>query len=254
MATFSQRAANKVRRTLTSIALRRPFEFKARKACISFTFDDFPVSASRVGAALLSDHGVAGTFYLSTGLMRQESPSGQIAGPEDVYRLLSDGHEIGCHTFGHADGAVVRPVDFMESIDANQRALAELVPELRLSNFAYPLDGPSLAVKAAVGSRFRTLRGSGQTFNRGTIDRALLKAYFLDARSVNDMQRIERVVADNAEARGWLLFATHDISENPSSFGCSTRFFTDLVRLAVGSGAFVGSVTQVCDSVDMPRD
>jgi peptidoglycan/xylan/chitin deacetylase (PgdA/CDA1 family) len=253
MSAFAERAVNKIRRVLTGATLRRPFNLNARRACISFTFDDFPATASRTGGAILVEHGLAGTFYLSMGLLGRPSPSGVIAGADDVRLALHDGHEIGCHTFGHLDGTVASPEDFAASIEVNQRAYAEMFPGGRLSNFAYPLDGPGLAVKAAVRHRFRTMRGSGQAPNCGTIDLALLKSYFLDARSANDLRGIQQTITATVATRGWLLFATHDVSETPSRFGCNPSFFRDVVRLAVSSGAFVGSVAAVGDFLELPH-
>lgn len=249
MVDLALRVANKVRRTLTSAMHRRPFAWAARRPCISFTFDDFPASASREGGAILEAQGVVGTYYLSLGLMGRPSPSGVIADADDVTDALARGHEIGCHTHGHLDGTLVRPAEFVASIDANRRAFGELVPGGRLESFAYPLDGPSLRVKAAVKQHYRTLRGSGQRFNTGTIDLALLDAYFLDARNADDLRGVAAVIEANARARGWLVFATHDVSDKPSRYGCSRDFLRSVVDLACRSGAFVGTVGQVCDEV-----
>ncbi len=253
MSDFAERAANKIRRTLTGAALRRPFNLNGQRACISFTFDDFPVTACRTGGAVLVEYGLAGTFYLSMGLLGRPSPSGAIADENDVRFALSEGHEIGCHTFGHLDGTIATPGEFVASIEANQRAYERMVPGGRFSNFAYPLDGPGLMVKAAVRRRFRTMRGSGQVPNCGTIDLALLKSYFLDGRTDRDMRGIEQILSATLATKGWLLFATHDVSDCPSRFGCSTAFFRDVVRLAVGSGAAVGTVAAVSELLDVPQ-
>jgi hypothetical protein len=109
-------------------------------------------------------------------------------------------------------------------------------------------------VKAAVRDCFRTMRGNGQGPNCGTIDLALLKSYFLDARSTHDMRGIEQILSATVAAKGWLLLATHDVSQDPSRFGCSTTFFRDVVRLAVSSGAFVSSVAAVGDLLDVPQN
>lgn len=252
MAELAVRAANKVRRVLTGAMSRRPFALAAARPCISFTFDDFPASASRVGGAILEEHGFAGTFYLSMGLLGRESPSGRIADAGDVQHAVRRGHEIGCHTLDHQDGTVARPADYLASIDANQDAFQGLVPGGRMASFAYPLDGPGVGVKAAVKDRFRTLRAGGQTFNTGTIDLAMLKSYFLDARTDGEMDAVRALIDANARARGWLVFATHDVAERPSRYGCSIERFREVVDLARRSGAFVGSVAQVSDEVGVP--
>jgi hypothetical protein len=39
--------------------------------------------------------------------------------------------------------------------------------------------------------------------------------------------------------RGWLIFATHDISSNPTQYGCTPGFFAEVVKCAIASGACV---------------
>jgi hypothetical protein len=38
---------------------------------------------------------------------------------------------------------------------------------------------------------------------------------------------------------GWLIFATHDVCESPTRFGCTPRFFKQVVDYASKSGATV---------------
>jgi peptidoglycan/xylan/chitin deacetylase (PgdA/CDA1 family) len=45
-----------------------------REPMISFTFDDFPRSALHVAGRILEDHGIAGTYYVSLGLMGTLTP------------------------------------------------------------------------------------------------------------------------------------------------------------------------------------
>ncbi len=38
-------------------------------------------------------------------------------------------------------------------------------------------------------------------------------------------------------ARGWLVFATHDVEANPSRYGCTPELFERVLRWSVHSGA-----------------
>jgi hypothetical protein len=64
----------------------------------------------------------------------------------------------------------------------------------------------------------------------------LLRAYFLE-QAAGDADAVRRLIDQNREARGWLIFATHDLREHPSRFGCTPEFFKTVVRSAVASGA-----------------
>jgi peptidoglycan/xylan/chitin deacetylase (PgdA/CDA1 family) len=233
------RVSNKWRRTLTSRLGRRNCTLNGVVPYVSFTFDDFPRTALLEGGTILRRHGVRGTYFVSMRLLGQDSPSGVIASADDVNRLLADGHELGCHTFDHLDGRCSTPGEFQRSIAQNQAEVEKLAPGLRLSSFAYPLDGPDLPIKRAVGRLYPVCRGGGQTYNGAVTDLSLLKAYFLDRRNRNDFEAIREVIEDNARDRGWLIFATHDVSRSPSQYGCETGLFERVVALAVESGARV---------------
>jgi hypothetical protein len=120
------------------------------------------------------------------------------------------------------------------------------VPGGRLETFAYPFDGPRLAVKRALHGRFLCCRGGGQTFNRGVVDLALVKSYFIDHRAGESVDGIADLIRRNNAARGWLVFSTHDVTDEPSPFGCRPGFFERVVRLARQSGARVLPVGEVC--------
>jgi peptidoglycan/xylan/chitin deacetylase (PgdA/CDA1 family) len=216
---------------------------------ISFTFDDFPRSALLVGGRILADHGVRGTYFVSLGLLGTPSQSGPIASRDDLQLLTRLGHEVGCHTFDHLDGWNSGPAAFERSIEANRAALAEVVPGARFPVFAYPLDGPSVRVKRAVGRHFVCCRGGGQAFNAGTADLNLLNAYFLDWRNLDDPSAVCDVIRRNSAANGYLVFATHDIADQPSRFGWPPQAFAQVVRCAVESGARVVPMATACSEL-----
>src|SRR5438874_616482 len=105
---------------------RRPARLRNTGPVISFTFDDFPVSALRQGGAILKKFGLAGTYYAALGLMGQDAVAGRIFNEEHLSELVNDGHELGCHTFDHCNAWETDPATFEESILRNQRALGKV--------------------------------------------------------------------------------------------------------------------------------
>jgi peptidoglycan/xylan/chitin deacetylase (PgdA/CDA1 family) len=244
---LGHRLWNKWRRFSIRHGARRKFTLDADVPYVSFTFDDFPRSAFVEGGRILSEHGARGTYFVSCDLLGRPSVSGTIASGEDVQALLREGHELGCHTFEHLDGTQSSPAAFERSIEINRAAVNERAPGVDLNVFAYPLDGPVLSIKKSVGRHFVACRGGGQTFNAGVIDLNLLKAYFLDKRdSRNTLAAVAKVIEQNAAARGWLIFATHDVTVDSSRYGCEPEYFDHVVRLARESGARVLPMTSTC--------
>ncbi|WP_157899910.1 polysaccharide deacetylase family protein [Luteitalea pratensis] len=247
------RARNKWRRYAIEHWGGQHFLLDAPHAYVSFTFDDFPRTAYTVGGRILREHGVRGTYFVSSALLGGPSPSGAIATAAEVAQVVEDGHEIGCHTREHLDGTRATPEAFERSIRANNDALAEVIPGMELDVFAFPLEGPTLQVKRAVGPHFRASRGGGQTFNAGRIDLHLLKSFFLDYKTRDDMDAIKRVIDESAARRGWLIFSTHDVDPTPSAYGCTPATFERVVALACQSGARVLPMGHVCAELGIAR-
>jgi peptidoglycan/xylan/chitin deacetylase (PgdA/CDA1 family) len=235
-------------RRTASRFFRRPFAIESQWPVISFTFDDFPLSALRMGGAILNRFGVAGTYYASLGLAGQDTPTGRIFAADDLRTVLDQGHELGCHTFSHCD-SFQTPTDAFElSVVQNQAALKRLLPDTEFRTFSYPISLPRLLTKSRVAHRFLCCRGGGQTFNVGTADLNLLSAFFLE-KSRNDIQIVKRMIDRNHQARGWLILATHDVSESPTQYGCTPRFFEDVVQYAVSSGARILPVVKALENL-----
>jgi hypothetical protein len=100
-----------------------------------------------------------------------------------------------------------------------------------------------------MGRRFLACRGGGQVSNIAAADLNHLRAFFLE-KSRDNMQAIQDVIDDNRRRRGWLIFATHDISETPTRFGCTPSQFEAVVRYAAGSGALIVPVDKAVTMLD----
>jgi len=225
-------------RRASSLLFKRPFLIDTPRPVISFTFDDFPESALSVGGAILERYGLTGTYYASLGLMETDAPTGRIFAPADLDRLLQRGHELGCHTFSHSHAWDTPTRTFELSILQNRLALAKLHPGLEFKSFSYPISVPWPLTKSRTSKYFLCCRGGGQTTNVGMTDLNQLSAFFLE-KSRNNMRAVEDLIARNREERGWLILATHDVSDSPTPFGCTPQFFEKIVRFSVDSGALI---------------
>lgn len=244
-------AKGQYQRRVGSLFFRRPFLINAERPLVSFTFDDFPRSALLTGGALLHRLGLAGTYYASLGLAGKETPSGQIFSTDDLKILFDQGHELGCHTFSHLDSWETEAGKFEASITQNQAALRELFPSAEFQTFAYPINLPRPLSKAKTAPHFRACRGGGQRINVGQVDLNQLSAYFLE-KSRDNFQAIRNIVDRNQRGRGWLIFATHDVSDSPTPFGCTPEFFEDVVQYVISSGARIVPVIEAMQILGVP--
>jgi peptidoglycan/xylan/chitin deacetylase (PgdA/CDA1 family) len=238
-------------RATARFAFRRPFVIETPVPIISFTFDDFPRSALREGGAILKRFGVTGTYYTSLGLMGKQAPTGTMFFREDLQQLLEQGHELGCHTFGHCDSWATDSNVFEDSVVENQQELSKLYPEISFKTFSYPINPPRARTKQRMPRHFVCCRGGGQTFNAGTTDLNYLSACFLEKNRDNP-EILTDLIDRNRKAQGWLIFATHDVCKDHTPYGCTPEFFEKIVQYAADSGARVLPVVQAWEMLRGP--
>ncbi len=218
---------------------------------ISFTFDDFPKSALHTGGAILNGFGLTGTYYAALGLIGEETPTGLMFDADDLKRLLERGHELGCHTFSHCDSWETGTAAFKKSIIENRDALSRLIPGAEFRTFSYPITLPRPLTKRQIADYFLCCRGGGQTLNAGKADLNQLSAYFLE-KSRGNIQAVKDLIDHNQKVHGWLIFATHDISESPTPYGCTPEFFAQVVEYAVNSGSRILPVARALGALGAP--
>ncbi len=194
----------------------------------------------------MDEYKVSGTFYIAPGLCGGEGPVGRFASETEIKTLADNGHEIGCHTFSHVSVAALSGEDLAVEIARNRKVLQSLTGKNELRHFAYPYGEITLSSKRWLGRSFVTMRGISPGINAGKIDLAALRAVALYQREM-DSARIDRWIAQSFSSSGWLIFYTHDVSENPSPWGISVGLFEAAVRKAVCSGARVLSIEQACN-------
>jgi len=238
-----RRIRGRYQRSLARHFARRMVNVALPRAVVSFTFDDFPRSAFYRGGQILSGHGFCGTYFTALGLMGRTTRTGQIFLREDLEELVRSRHEIGCHTFDHYHAWDTRPAEFEASICRNRDQFAALLPGVELRNFSYPKSCPRPQTKRRTQKYYATARGGGQTFNIGPTDLNQLQAFFLE-QSRDRFELIERVIDDNARAKGWLILATHDVADAPTRFGCTPDLFERVVGKVAQSGAEVLTIEQ----------
>lgn len=211
---------------------------------VSLTFDDFPKNAAAVAAPLLEDAGVRGTFFASVGLADRDADVGRIASREDIVRLRSRGHEIGCHSFSHVSAEDVGAAVYERDLRSNGEALSELLPGDRIDSFAYPYGKVTPGAKAAASAMYSCCRSIRPGIEGRTIDLGLLHGNMLYSEGVA-FSTIRELIRRCAGEGGWLIFFTHDVSPEPTPFGCTPEYLAATLDAAGSAGCRIAPLGQV---------
>jgi peptidoglycan/xylan/chitin deacetylase (PgdA/CDA1 family) len=209
----------------------KPFAMRNDAPLVSFTFDDVPDSAYTNGAGVLEQCGVRGTFYIAAGTCGASGPDWRVIEREQVGALHLRGHEIGCHTFSHVGVDQLDASALDEECRRNRELLGALCPGIALTNFCYPFGKTSFARKLQLANSFASCRGIYEGINAGIIDLALLRVVELYDRTLT-ADKLQRVLNETRERKGWLIFYTHDVTDPPSWIGCSPDLLRTVVKAA----------------------
>ncbi len=210
-ATLDRRAA---------IAMRtRTLKMRNRRPVASITFDDCPQSAAVTGARILEERGVHGTFYICGGLSGLTWENGTQFSRSDLVRLAERGHEIGCHTHGHRRSTDMTRREIVHEIAANQAFVNEVLGDYVLTTFAYPYGAIGVSAKRAFQSRFAACRGIERGVDAGSVDLALVKSNLIP-HDTDTADWLQPLIVETVAKNGWLTLFTHDVTPQPTPFGC----------------------------------
>ena len=205
------------------------------RPCLSFTIDDFPINAWQNGHGILADHDVKATFYVSGGFCE-----GTVLGlPQYDLKTLDAvcdaGHEIGNHTFDHFNACQVSTRKFMDSVDRNAAFFAQRIPGVEIRSFAFPYGDMTAATKYAISKRFTSARGTLHGVNVGVVEASDLRCICLQLGNLSHYD-LEATLAEAAAKKAWVVVLTHDISADPTPYGCRPDQLRQLLTLADRNG------------------
>ncbi len=229
----------------------RTFNVAADKPVVSFTFDDVPDSALHEGAALLEKYGLRGTFYIAGGLAGRVETDRSLIDEQGIRTLAQRGHEVGCHSFAHRNTARLSLAQLQQDIEQNKAFLNRVLGAVqngqgRRLNFAYPYNAVSYFARACLARNYRSCRAGENRINRGAVSLQMLYGMEIGGPQEQCLQLKQQIDALKAQP-GWLIFFTHDVAANPTSYGCTPENFEELIRHTVDSGCTVLTVDEALD-------
>jgi hypothetical protein len=84
-------------------------------------------------------------------------------------------------------------------------------------------------------------RGIFGGINAPDLDLNLLRANSLYG-DVDQLTHVEKLISENKAKRGWLIFYTHDVRDNPSRYGCTPALLVSALSAAMRSGSEISTV------------
>lgn len=224
----------KLERKLLPQLPKNGFHCVGSEPVISICFDDFPVSAGKKALQILKENGLLASYYLAGSLLGKTENNIPICDNSLVRKVYEEGHEIGCHTFGHLDCQDTCSSQLRTDLKKNADLIHSLTDNAPAS-FAFPFGKVSFASRKVIGEKFMIARGIRPGINGRNSDLLNLRANSVYNSSFSK-DRIKALIDTVKSNKGWLIFYTHDVSPQPSAFGCSVEDFSNLIELIVSSG------------------
>ena len=216
----------RLNRLLARLTPVRSVRLAGARPLASITFDDFPKSAWSRGGPILAQYRVRGTYYTAGGFCGRTVDGTVFYDAEDLQALAAAGHEIACHGFAHQPAPSLSP----EALEADAARNAEfLKPFLnggRAESYAFPYGAVSPRTKKFYAPRFSNVRGVHPGLNSGRADLALLNVVSLEKRCW-DSAAIARAIIRARHDRAWMVFYTHDVSDDPSPYGSTPAMLSE---------------------------
>ncbi len=208
---------------------------------VSFTFDDAAISAGLTGAERVEKMGGRATYYIASGLIGRNDCGFALVGRDSVRELHLRGHEIGLHGHAHRAAGAFSAQDFRDDLQQNRDWLEAIHDGIRPTNFAYPYGLASFARKRQLYGLVASSRSVAPGVIAGDFDPQFLRCVELaDERLTPD--RLACYLDAAVRSTGWLIFCSHDIADQPSSYGCTPGLFQRALDGAASRGVEIVTI------------
>lgn len=219
------------------------------RGLVSFSFDDIPDNAALVGAPILEKYDARGSFYIAGKLCGRSFRHDVFANREQVAAIAARGHEIGCHTYSHADSQRLSLRQQREEFSRNSAYLQRECALPAPVTHAYPYGSVGLVQKYGASGAFQAARSVRPGLNSGKLDLMQLFAVPLYDH-LYSREAVSHLIREAADKKAWLIFYTHDVAEVPSDQGTSSALLDYAVSEARAMGC---DIRTVADSLSFIR-
>jgi len=219
-------------RLLARLTPARSVRLAGARPIASITFDDFPKSAWVQGGPVLAQHKARGTYYTVGSFCGRTLDGTVFYDADDLHAVAAAGHEIACHSFGHQPTPSLSCSELAEDAARNAAFIKPFLNGQPLESYAFPYGLASPRTKKFFAHRFTNVRGVHPGLNSGRADLALLNVVSIEMRCW-DPEGIARAIARARHDHAWIIFYTHDVSDEPSEYGSTPAMLSEVLgRLA----------------------
>ena len=214
----------------------KPARLVLERPVASFSFDDFPMSAWETGGAILRRFDARATYYAAGGFCGRRVDGIDYYDEETLREVHAAGHELGCHSFSHEPSPLIGSELLTDDLDRNgiflREALGQAAGPL---SFAYPYGQLDQRTKRLMAGSYPSCRGIHPGVNGAHTDLAQLKAIPLERRSWK-AAKVERWIETAKAQKGWLVFFSHDVSDDPTPYGCTPAMLEHALAATKAAG------------------
>ncbi len=205
---------------------------------ISFSFDDAMHSACAVGRQILERQNCYGTWYIAGGLTDGQIRGRRYHSVSDIQELARGGHHIGCHTYSHRACDQMTHAEMSLDTQRNAAFFAQSGLPNATQDFAFPFGAIDITSKRLAAKTFRSSRLSGGGIQ---VDQADLNALRTEKlyQHLFTFDRILSLTKEVAQKGAWLIFNTHEVTEDPGQWGCTPALLDYGVQSALQTGCKV---------------
>lgn len=215
--------ASRIKNKIALLDRTRSIPMADRSAIASFTFDDFPVSSVDVGAKIIEERGERATFFACAEFLGKHVDGLDYYTEEHLRSLRDSGHEIGCHSFRHIHHSKLSEAEIRNYLRQNRALLQDILgKDYILTSFAYPFGDVSLTAKSVASKEYAICRGVYPDINTKRMDMAQLNSVGIYKKDWDEgviLRAIERAL----ELKSWIIFTTHDVSDDCTAYGCTAQ-------------------------------
>ncbi len=219
-------------------------EFKFDRGMMSVTFDDFPRSAWLNGGPILRRVGARATYYVSGCFCDGTMDGVPYYRSADLKEIVSDGHELGCHTFDHVSTFETDVETYDASVQRNRRFVDQLLPGYQMRSHALPYGHARVAHRRALARAFDAVRGARRPRQTQRNDRTLLRAAGLEECQTSTVNW-PKLIAMTARCRGWLIVYIHGVTDRPGPHDTRPEILEGVLSTAAEHGLGFATISEV---------
>jgi peptidoglycan/xylan/chitin deacetylase (PgdA/CDA1 family) len=217
---------------------------------VVFTFSN-GLASHTTAASVLEAHGLAGTFYVGSGTLRQGPFYTAYLSASDVANLSTRGHDVESMTVDQQDLTTLTAAQVQQEL-ANSQAAIQNITGKPARQLAYPFGAVNDDVAAATATYYasgRTVDGSPQSF-LGAIDAYHVPAILVT--QATSLATAEGYVDFAAANHVFVVLAFGGIVANPGTYDWTPGDLDALAAYAVSKGVAVETIAQLVAGAPPP--